>query len=311
MDQRKVIERGTVVVKGSRIACVGVVQHGGRRQRDRRGRQDDHPRLGRHARAPLSRVARHAAEARLRAGDLSRVRRDDDARSVDVQRQNMFPTAELIEAGEHDRTARLQHRRQHHRRRRRARERDQQPGRRARDGAQDGRLGRGVDQAVRAAAPRSAPVDGGSGAHGRHRTRRPRAATSWKTSASSWMARRAGSTRSARCRCTPTARSSSAKRARRTRRRSSSPARRVEHRVLVPAERRVEGSEAAPLVPVARAGAADAHSLAASRDGLQLSARRAGDGRHHRRRRPWRDGRARRAPRHRVRTGRCGWARAR
>ena len=62
----------------------------------------------------------------------------------------------------HDRTARVQHGRQHHRRRRRARERDEQCRRRDGAGAEDGRLGRGDDQAVRAAASRSASVDGRS-----------------------------------------------------------------------------------------------------------------------------------------------------
>ena len=62
-------------------------------------------------------------------------------------------------------------------------------------------------------------------------------------------------------------------------------------------------AEAAPLVPVARARSADARALAASGDRLQLSARRAGDGGHHRRRRLGRDRLTRRASRHRVALG--------
>ena len=160
------IDNGTIVVRGSRIACVGTCSHDGRRPRDRCDGQDDHPGLRGHARASLPRMARHAAEARLRAGDLSGLRRDDDARPVDVQPEHV-PDGGADRGGRDDRAARLQHGRQHHGGRRGARERDQQRGGRAGDGAQDGGLGRGVDQAVRAAAARSAAVDGGGGAHGR------------------------------------------------------------------------------------------------------------------------------------------------
>ena len=61
--------------------------------------------------------------------------------------------------------------------------------------------------------------------------------------------------------------------------------------------------EAAALVPVAHARAADARALAAPGDRLQLPARRAGDGRHHRRGRLRRDRLTRRAPRPRAALG--------
>ena len=64
MDNRKVIERGTLVIKDGRISCVGTCCDERRRQGDRREGQDDHARPDRHARAPSSRSTKACCRRR-------------------------------------------------------------------------------------------------------------------------------------------------------------------------------------------------------------------------------------------------------
>ena len=263
LDQRKVIERGTIVVKGSRITCVGACSTSGvDRVINASGKTiipgfvDMH---AHHYREWRGMRPRHDFEQAIYLAYGVTTTLDPSMYSPEH-----VPDGGADRGRRDDRTARLQHRRQHHGRRRGARERDRQPGRRLADGAARWPIG----ARCRSSSTRSRGATSVSGWPRRRArsvsTRRPRAATSWKTWASSWTARRAGSTRSAKlpmyadgakffgkagATYSPTL----------VRRGSE----RLEHRVLVRRERRVEGSEAASLVPVARAGSADARALAA------------------------------------------------
>ncbi|HVT39732.1 MAG TPA: hypothetical protein VHE78_11845 [Gemmatimonadaceae bacterium] len=168
LDKRKVIESGTIVVKGSRIACVGSCSTAGvDRVINVRGKTiipgfvDMH---SHHYREWRGMRPRHDYEQAIYLAYGITTTMD-----VSMYSQNMFPTAELIEAGELI-GPRFQYWRQHHGGRRRACQRDQQSARRAGDGAQDGRLGCDRREAIRTATARSTTMDGGSGAHsGRER----------------------------------------------------------------------------------------------------------------------------------------------
>ena len=89
MENKQVIESGTVVVRNGRIACVGQCSTVRHRAGDRREGQDDHPRLRGHARAPPSRARRDPARARLGDGHLPRLRRDDEPRQLDVVAEHL------------------------------------------------------------------------------------------------------------------------------------------------------------------------------------------------------------------------------
>ncbi len=86
MKGTEVIPKGDIVVKDNRIVAVGAqgkVHDSVGREGDRRAGQDDHARLRRHPRAHVAGVRRPPLAA-VRVSRQSRVRRDDDARSADV-----------------------------------------------------------------------------------------------------------------------------------------------------------------------------------------------------------------------------------
>ena len=177
LENKQVIERGTVVVTAGRITCVGLVLHERRGQGRRRERQDDHSGAGGHACAPPPRPSRGAAAAQLGVGDLPGPRRDHDARQLDVVPQRVS-SGRAHRSRRRDRPAHLQHGRPAVLGRCVAAERDLElRGRRGQREAA-GRVGRPHDEAVHAAPARSTPVDQRrlpqDEAQGDRRRRRPR-----------------------------------------------------------------------------------------------------------------------------------------
>jgi Tol biopolymer transport system component len=165
LDHRKVIERGTIVVKGSRISCVGACSTSGvDKVINAAGKTiipgwvDMH---AHHYREWRGMRPKHDFEQAIYLAYGVTTTLDPSMYS-----QNMFPTAELIEAGDmigprgfstgDNITAGDGG----------ARERDGHAGRRVGRRAENGGLGGGVGQAVRTTAARPASVDGGSVSHG-------------------------------------------------------------------------------------------------------------------------------------------------
>ena len=222
LDHRKVIERGTVVVKGSRIACVGACSTSGVDKVINAAGKTIIPGFvdmhAHHYREWRGMRPKHDFEQAIYLAYGVTTTLDPSMYS-----QNMFPTAELIEAGDmigprgfstgDNITA--------------------GDAARANEMTTPRRIGRRRKMAIGARCRSSSTHSRAAiSVSGWRRRRAPsvsmrpqRADTSWKTWASSWTVRRASSIRSAKSRCIRTARSSSGRPARRIPRLSSSPVR--------------------------------------------------------------------------------------